>query len=128
MADDALDTVLRLVADGRLTAEEAGPILDALATGAPQPTPDPRPAGGPPRLPVTGPAGPSGSRSPKAAARSSTCACPLALGRAALARVPGLSEATADRIREAIEAGIRARSWPWTKAAATASASSSSNP
>ena len=31
---------------------------------------------------------------------------PIALGRAALNRVPGLSEATTDRIREAIEAGI----------------------
>ena len=32
MPDDALDRVLRLVADGRLTADEAAPILDA-ATG-----------------------------------------------------------------------------------------------
>ncbi len=31
---------------------------------------------------------------------------PMSLGRAALDRVPGLSEATTDRIREAIEAGI----------------------
>ena len=31
---------------------------------------------------------------------------PLALGRAALQRVPGLSEATTDRIREAIEGGL----------------------
>ena len=34
MADDALESVLRLVADGRLTAEEARPILDALAVDA----------------------------------------------------------------------------------------------
>ena len=32
---------------------------------------------------------------------------PLSLGQAALARIPGLSEATADRIRDAIQAGIR---------------------
>ncbi len=32
MPDDALESVLRLVADGRLSAEEAGPILDALET------------------------------------------------------------------------------------------------
>jgi hypothetical protein len=31
---------------------------------------------------------------------------PLALGQAALHRVPGLSEATTDRIREAIESGL----------------------
>ena len=30
MTDEALEAVLRLLAEGRLTAEEAGPILDAL--------------------------------------------------------------------------------------------------
>ena len=30
MPDDALESILRLVAEGRLSAEEAGPILDAL--------------------------------------------------------------------------------------------------
>jgi len=32
---------------------------------------------------------------------------PLSLGRAAISQVPGISEATSDRIREAIEAGIK---------------------
>ena len=32
---------------------------------------------------------------------------PLSLGRAAIAQVPGISEATSDRIREAIEAGVK---------------------
>jgi hypothetical protein len=32
---------------------------------------------------------------------------PLALGRAAIGRVPGISEITSERIREAIAAGIR---------------------
>jgi hypothetical protein len=31
---------------------------------------------------------------------------PLALGRAALQRIPGLSDATSDRIREAIDSGL----------------------
>ena len=31
---------------------------------------------------------------------------PLALGRAALGRVPGLSDETSERIREAIDAGL----------------------
>jgi hypothetical protein len=31
---------------------------------------------------------------------------PLALGQAALQRIPGLSEATSDRVREAIENGL----------------------
>jgi hypothetical protein len=32
---------------------------------------------------------------------------PLSLGRAAISQVPGISEATSDRIREAIAAGIK---------------------
>ena len=32
---------------------------------------------------------------------------PLSLGRAALNQVPGISDATSDRIREAIDAGIK---------------------
>ena len=31
---------------------------------------------------------------------------PLSLGRAALNQVPGISDATSDRIREAIDAGV----------------------
>jgi hypothetical protein len=108
MPDDALDSVLRLVAEGRLTPEEAGPILDALgavgqadATRA-RPDPAPRsaapPGGGPGRairLEVT-----------DAGRKVVGVRVPLALGRAALHRVPGLSEATAERIREAIESGL----------------------
>ena len=32
---------------------------------------------------------------------------PLSLGRAAINQVPGISDATSDRIREAIEAGVK---------------------
>ena len=43
MAADPLDEVLRLVAEGRLTADEAAPILAALdergGTGRPRPDP-----------------------------------------------------------------------------------------
>ena len=106
MPDDALESVLRLVADGRLTAEEAGPILDALEkTGGARPTASARPSdesAAPPagggralRLEVT-----EGGR------KVVNLRVPIALGRAALSRVPGLSEATSERIREAIEAGI----------------------
>jgi hypothetical protein len=108
MPDDALESVLRLVADGRLSAEEAGPILDALearATAAPPPDHDAENA----TEPTTR------SRQPGRAIRLEVTEngrkvvnlrVPLALGRAALDRVPGLSEATTDRIREALEAGI----------------------
>src|SRR3954453_15518105 len=33
MTDEALEGVLRLLAEGRLTADEAGPIIDALGGG-----------------------------------------------------------------------------------------------
>jgi hypothetical protein len=106
MADDALESVLRLVADGRLSAEEAGPILDALETRTnPAPTGDRDPEGD----------GDTPRREPGRAIRLEVTEkgrkvvnlrVPISLGRAALDRVPGLSAATTDRIREAIEAGI----------------------
>ena len=108
MPDDALESVLRLVADGRLSAEEAGPILDALEART-----NPAPAGD--RGQGSDGDGDTGRRGPGRAIRLEVTEngrkvvnlrVPLALGRAALNRVPGLSEATTDRIREAIEAGI----------------------
>jgi hypothetical protein len=108
MPDDALESVLRLVADGRLTAEEAGPILDALearrnasspgdatTADADEPTGSQRGQGRAIRLEVT-----------DHGRKVVNLRVPLALGRAALDRVPGLSQATTERIREAIEAGI----------------------
>lgn len=106
MPDDALDRVLRLVAAGRLTAEEAGPLLDALdgrdraaSDGADETDPaervDDRPASAL-RVEVS-----------DAGRTVVNLRVPLSLGRAAITRVPGISEATSDRIREAIEAGIK---------------------
>jgi hypothetical protein len=103
MTDDAFERVLRLVADGRLSAEEAGPILDALELRSASETADPAstaapPGGGPGRalrVEVT-----EGGR------KVVNLRVPISLGRAALSRIPGLSEATTDRIREAIEAGV----------------------
>lgn len=105
MADDAFDRVLRLVSDGHLSAEEAGPILDALANRPARPPAPPAPEG---------PAG--AAESPGRALRIEVrergrtvvnLRVPLALGRAAIARVPGISDMTSERIREAIAAGIR---------------------
>src|SRR4051794_41910962 len=58
--DGALESVLRLVAEGRLTAEEAGPILDALEAQAggdgPRPSSSPRrPPASPPQSPAPRP-------------------------------------------------------------------------
>jgi hypothetical protein len=113
MADDAaLESVLRLVAEGRLTAEEAGPILDALEARA---AGDPAPAS---RSASARPADASGTTddSPAKALRIEireagrtviNLRVPLSLGRAALNEVPGISEATGARIREAIAAGVK---------------------
>jgi hypothetical protein len=112
MADDALAEVLRLVADGRLTAEEAAPILDALelasrATGRPGPANE--------RDEDPGPVPAADDRPPRALrvqvsdnGRSVlNLRIPLSLGRAAFAQVPGISQATSDRISEAIAAGVK---------------------
>lgn len=111
MADDALGEVLRLVAEGRLTAEEAAPILDALerasdAAAGPEPAVTQDDAG-------VGSA--SGDRVPRAlriqvsdSGRSVlNLRIPLSLGRAAFAQIPGITQATSDRISEAIAAGVK---------------------
>ncbi|MGZ8513560.1 MAG: SHOCT-like domain-containing protein [Candidatus Limnocylindrales bacterium] len=104
MAEDAFERVLRLVSEGKLTAEEAGPILDAL---------DVTRAGSPSRAPGTRP--PGGDDSPARALRVEigergrtvvNLRIPISLGRAAINHVPGISEMTSERIREAIAAGI----------------------
>lgn len=120
MADDAaLETVLRLVAEGRLTADEAAPILDALETKGGEPPNAPSP---PPRPAASGPTPPNPPRpfvtddSPARAIRIEVTETgrsvinlrvPLSLGKAAINQVPGISEATSERIREAIDAGIK---------------------
>lgn len=103
---DPLATILQLVADGRLSAEDAGPIIDALEArkvghgGA-------GPADAPGAAPADGPARAIRVEVTEGGRRIVNLRVPLSLGQAALARIPGLSEATADRIRDAIQAGIR---------------------
>ena len=106
MADDALERVLRLVSEGHLSAEEAGPILDALANRPPAPAAGSRPGRAAAR-PATGRPGRSGSRSATPGGSIINLRVPLSLGRAAISRVPGISELTSDRIREAIAAGVK---------------------
>jgi len=107
MADDAtLDHVLRLVAEGRLTAEEAGPILDAL-DGTPKGSSRPGSAATDQGRDVDTPAQALRVEVTEAGRSVINLRIPLSLGRAAITQVPGISEATSDRIREAIEAGIK---------------------
>lgn len=124
MAADPLDEVLRLVAEGRLTADEAAPILAALdERGGAAPRPDP----------TAGSGGAAGSTSAAFAAPEPGAAddtqpgratslrleirdggrqvvnlrLPIAIGRMALDKVPGLSGDQVERVREALASGIR---------------------
>jgi hypothetical protein len=107
---DPLDRVLKLVAEGRLTAEEAAPILEALERGS-----------GP------GFAGADGSANPDAAASAEAAGTPrfarievresgrrvvdlrvpISLGRFALSRVPGLSTQQVAEVEQAVNSGAR---------------------
>jgi hypothetical protein len=108
MTDDALETVLRLVAEGRLSADEARPILDALDARPDEGTSasDHRPAAASARPPASGPGRALRVEVTEAGRQVVNLRVPLALGQAALRRVPGLSESASDRIREAIESGL----------------------
>jgi SHOCT-like domain len=112
MPDDALDAVLRLVAEGRLTADEAGPILDALeGRGATRWEGEAAGPGGRADVagepPDHGPAKTLRVEVTDAGRAVVNLRIPLSLGRAALTQIPGISDATSDRIREAITAGIK---------------------
>jgi len=104
--DDALESILRLVADGHLTAEEAGPIVDALEARMQTARTDDRERTEEADARRRGPGRAIRLEVTDKGRKVVNLRVPLALGRAAIARVPGLSEATTDRIREAIEAGI----------------------
>ena len=107
---DPLDRVLQLVADGRLTADEAGPILDALqrsssagfqAADAPAAT--------------NAGSGDEAGRTPRFARievresgrRVVDLRVPISLGRFALSRVPGLSTEQIAEVESAVLSGAR---------------------
>jgi hypothetical protein len=129
MTGDPLEQVLRLVSEGRLTADEAGPILAALDE-RPGRTPgagtadartgsardegpgaigfDPHSSFG---STSSGPA-PSGATSLRLEVRENgrsvvNLRLPIAVGRLALDRVPGLSGEQVERVREALAGGMR---------------------
>lgn len=114
MSADAMDRILELVAEGRLTAAEAGPILDALA-GTTSPDESQRHETSR-RSASAGGSKASSDGSPARAIRIEVSESgrqvvnlrvPLALGREALARIPGLSESLTDRVREAMASGFK---------------------
>ncbi len=97
---DALEQVLRLVAEGRLSAAEAEPILDALSATGPDSTSS-----------RTGRPGSTEGRVVRILVteqgrRILNLRVPLGLSRFAASRIPGMSDSTAERIRRAIELGM----------------------
>jgi hypothetical protein len=103
---DALERVLQLVAEGRLTAEEAAPLLDALE-GKGHDAPAQPASEIPPEASPDAPVSAVRIEVSDGGRKVINLRVPLALGRSALNGVPGLSEATSERIREAIQAGIK---------------------
>jgi hypothetical protein len=112
---DPLDRVLQLVAEGRLTADEAAPILDALdRTSRPAPGPAfrPGPAFEPGPANEAGPGNGTGSaaRYARIEVRESgrrvvDLRIPISLGRFALSRVPGLSREQIAEVEAAVTSG-----------------------
>ena len=115
--DGAFERVLRLVAEGRLTAEEAGPILDALgsATGQREAA---RKLGETARQGAEASVGESaaagaGASNPRFARievrdsgkRVVDLRIPISLGRFALGRIPGLSAQNIADVEQAVASG-----------------------
>ncbi len=121
MAVDPLERVLQLVAEGRLTAEEAAPILAALDERPADTRPATAPAdtGQAPGATPDPPSPPASAQPVRTADRSIrlevrehgrsvvNLRLPLAVGRLALDRIPGLSGEQAERVREALASGMR---------------------
>ena len=107
---DPLERVLELVASGRLTAEEAAPILDALEAKS-------RPVAGAGSATNTTAGEADGEPAPKAryarvevresGRRVVDLRVPISLGRFALSRVPGLSSQQIADVEEAVTSGAR---------------------
>lgn len=122
---DPIEQILRLVAEGRLTADEAGPILDALSTprgararpaaagfgsgladGFADGFADAPPTGDEQRAPAGGP------RFARIEVRDGgkrvvDLRIPISLGRFVLGRVPGLSARHIADVEEAVASGSR---------------------
>ncbi len=103
---DGLETVLRLVEEGRLSPEEAASILSAIEAGSGGAT-------GPSSTAADRAAGPGGSggRSIRIEVTDGgrsvvNLRLPASIGELALLRIPGLGEEDVVRIREALRVGL----------------------
>lgn len=109
---DALEQVLRLVADGRLTAAQAAQILDALGAAddrAADTAAGPSNAGTRPSSDPSDPAGGSATsiriEITEHGRKVINLRVPVSLGRMALDRIPGLGGTNADLVRQALADG-----------------------
>jgi hypothetical protein len=113
---DALDRVLQLVAEGKLSADDAAPLLDALQRSsgtAPGASAGPRFAGadlGAPPSPGPGSEPSQQARFARIEVRESgrrvvDLRIPISLGRFALSRVPGLSKEHVAEVEQAVMSG-----------------------
>jgi hypothetical protein len=107
---DPLERVLELVANGRLTAEEAGPILEALEAKS---SPGSEASAGAERSDASAGEQKAGTaRYARVEVRESgrrivDLRVPISLGRFALSRVPGLSSQQIAEVEEAVTSGAR---------------------
>lgn len=108
---EAFEQVLQLVAQGKLSAEEAAPILEALERKAPKAPPLPPEPVAPFGADV-GPAGEPGKTARYArievrerGRRVVDLRIPISLGRFALSRVPGLSSQQIAEVESAVTSG-----------------------
>src|SRR5512140_2895761 len=110
---DPIARVLHLVAEGRLTADEAAPILDALSSGPASMSTPPEPPE-PPAAPAATGSGAGTGATPRFARimvmesgrRVVDLRIPTSLGRFALGRVPGLSGEHITELQRAISSGL----------------------
>ncbi|HKB27827.1 MAG TPA: hypothetical protein VKC59_02290 [Candidatus Limnocylindrales bacterium] len=112
--DSAIHRVLRLVAEGQLTADEAAPILDALSRPkAPTTAADGPGAPGAVKLGSGSGAGEGSATRPRYARiqvmeggrRAVDLRIPVGLGRFALSKVPGLSNDQINEVQDALASG-----------------------
>jgi len=103
---DPIRAVLKLVAEGRLTADEAGPILDALSSRPSQPPPPTEPD--PPATPAPAGVTPRFARIQvmEGGRRVVDLRVPTSLGKLALGRVPGLSGEHLNELTRGISSGL----------------------
>ena len=104
---DPIDRVLQLVAEGKLSAEDAGPILAALDRNA---RPDPGAGAAPAADPGAGQVAAGAPRFARVEVRERgrrvvDLRVPISLGRFALSRVPGLSSQQISEVEQAVTTG-----------------------